>query len=422
MRAFLLTTSVAIFIWVHSNYRLLDLPLHSTWTWLFSLLVVEFTYYWTHRALHEFNILWAAHQFHHMAEDINITTTVRDSVVDLFIYSIFPLPLGILIPPQIIMVHVQLSLLYQMWLHNSVVGNLGFLEYIINTPRQHRVHHGKNRYCIDKNYGALIMVWDRLFGTHQTEKEKILYGVVSPTPKTYDPTILSFGYYRDVWQKFCKMDGFCNKMSALFKGPGWTPGKPRLGDINDVPEVDYTEPKYSHNPFISDWRKLYVAYHGIIMVLGFYMLGEHPYLRFSPGKGLIAAIYVVYLLTSFGAIFDNRSWAAPLEISRCLAYFAFDYFLIFPVQWPIGAGQYLLLNILMWSTRAAHVLSMLFWFVYCCKHRSSADNESTEYTDVKDIESETSSKIRRNGCKAIIFILCFLIVSLAFIIAFMTQG
>ncbi|CAG2113484.1 unnamed protein product [Medioppia subpectinata] len=285
-----------------------------------------------------------------MAEDVNITTTIRDSVVDLFIYAVFPLPLALLVPPPCLMVHIQFSLIYQ---------------YVINTPRQHRVHHGMNRYCIDKNYGALIMVWDRLFGTHQTEKEKILYGVVSPTPKTYDSMILQFGYYRDVWQKFCKVEGFCNKMSALFKGPGWTPGKPRLGDINDVPEVDYTLPK---------------------------------------------------------------SWAAPLEISRCLAYFAFDYFMIYSVKWPIGAGQYLLLNSLMWSTRVAHVLSMLFWFVYCCKHRSSdtsADNESTEYTvvgkGVKDVESETSSMARRNGYKAIGLIFCLFLALIPFLLAFMTH-
>lgn len=79
---------IELFDYIHTNYAFVHLPLHSVWTWLFSLLMVEFVYYWTHRALHEFNILWAAHQFHHMAEDINITTTVRDSIVDLVIYDV----------------------------------------------------------------------------------------------------------------------------------------------------------------------------------------------------------------------------------------------------------------------------------------------------------------------------------------------
>ena len=79
---------IHVYTFIYDNYRIIDLPLYSVWTWLFSLLLVEFVYYWTHRALHEFNILWAAHQFHHMAEDLNITTTIRDSVVDLIIYDV----------------------------------------------------------------------------------------------------------------------------------------------------------------------------------------------------------------------------------------------------------------------------------------------------------------------------------------------
>jgi alkylglycerol monooxygenase len=173
-------------------------------------------------------------------------------------------------------VHIQFSLIYQIWLHNEVVGNLGIIEYIINTPRQHRVHHGKNPYCIDKNYGALIMIWDRIFGTHQTEKEKIVFGVVSPTPKTFDSMILQFGYYKELWHKFQTVQGFGNKMSALFKGPGWAPGKPRLGLISDVPEPDPTLPKYSYDPYIPLWRKMYVFAHGSFLVLAFYLMADHP--------------------------------------------------------------------------------------------------------------------------------------------------
>ena len=186
------------------------------------------------------------------------------------------MPLALIIPPQILLVHVQFSLIYQVWLHNQVIGHLGFIEYLINTPRQHRVHHGKNPYCIDKNYGALIMVWDRLFGTHQTEKEPIVFGVVSSTPQTYDTMTLQFGYYREVWHKFRSMDGTCDKLSALFKGPGWQPGKPRLGMRSDRPEPDSTAPKYSYNPYIADWKKWYTGMHGIIVVIGFYLMADHP--------------------------------------------------------------------------------------------------------------------------------------------------
>ena len=190
----------------------------------------------------------------------------------------FPIPLAVIIPPSILLVHVQFSLVYQIWLHNSVIGHLGPIEYIVNTPRQHRVHHGKNPYCIDKNYGALIMVWDRIFGTYQTEKEKIVFGVVSPTAQTFDQLTLQFGYYRDVWAKFNRMQGFGNKMSALLKGPGWSPGKPRLGLISDVPEPDMTAPKYSYDPYIPDWKKWYVGSHMVIYLLQFFLLADHPHM------------------------------------------------------------------------------------------------------------------------------------------------
>lgn len=287
---------VYVFLWDH--YRVVDMPLHSLWTWFVSVLLVEFVYYWTHRALHEFNILWAAHQFHHMAEDLNVTTAIRDSIVDLIIYDvsdssravcldqptmiycflqIFPLPLAILIPPPVLVVHMQFSLIYQVWLHNSVVPNLGFIEYIINTPRQHLVHHGKNPYCIDKNYGALLLIYDRIFGTYQRElkENELVFGVVSPTPDTFDPMILQFGYYRDVFKKFMSMDNWQDRMSALLKGPGWSPGKPRLGLISDVPEPDRSLPKYSFDPPIPTWAKLYVSFHMLAILIALYEMGDH---------------------------------------------------------------------------------------------------------------------------------------------------
>ncbi|CAG2108540.1 unnamed protein product, partial [Medioppia subpectinata] len=409
-RVFLLSLVITIFTWLYTNYRVVDLPLHSVWTWVLSLLLVEFVYYWTHRALHEFNILWAAHQFHHMAEDVNITTTIRDSIVDLVIYDIFPLPLAIIIPPPILVVHIQFSLIYQIWLHNEVIGNLGPIEYIINTPRQHRVHHGKNPYCIDKNYGALIMVWDRLFGTHQTEQDPIVFGVVSPVPKTFDSMTLQFGYYRDIWHKFNTVEGVGNKLSALFKGPGWMPGKPRLGLISDVPEPDRSLPKYSHDPYIPFWKMVYIGFHGAFVVLGFYLLADHPFIRFSPMKGLIGMFYIIFLLTAFGAIFDNRKWAPILEIMRCLVFYAFDYYLITPVHSTLGHNEYFVLSITLWTVRTAHMVSILWWLVYMIVdyvRREDRDNGSDYMmasNGEKDVESDTSSMIARNKCQNIFII------------------
>ncbi|KAI2808583.1 hypothetical protein BLOT_006528 [Blomia tropicalis] len=348
-RVLFLGVMIHVYTFIYDNYRIIDLPLYSVWTWLFSLLLVEFVYYWTHRALHEFNILWAAHQFHHMAEDLNITTTIRDSVVDLIIYDIFPVPISFLIQPQILVVHMQFSLIYQIWLHNSVVGDLGFIEYIVNTPRQHLVHHGKNPYCIDKNYGALLMIWDRMFGTYQREKkdDELVFGVVSPTPATFDPMVLQFGYYRDVYKKFCQMETFSDKMSALFKGPGWSPGKPRLGLISDVPEPDRSAPKYSYDPKTSVWIKLYVAIHGIMFPFVLYMIGHHTLIRFSYGRAFILMIKYAHLF----------------EILRCILYFPVDYYIAINTAWQFGSGEKLVFDSFMLVIRTLYITSILIWIL-----------------------------------------------------------
>lgn len=186
--------------------------------------------------------------------------------------------MALIVPPPILALHMQFSLIYQVWLHNEVIGHLGPLEYVINTPRQHRVHHGKNPYCIDKNYGALLMIFDRLFGTYQEEipQQKIVFGCVAPVPKHFDSLGLQFGYYVDVAKKFSSMTTFSDKMSSLLKGPGWAPGKPRLGLLSDVPEPDPMAPKYGYQPVIATWKKVYIYFHGFIIAMGFYMMADHP--------------------------------------------------------------------------------------------------------------------------------------------------
>ncbi|KAH9510664.1 hypothetical protein DERF_009174 [Dermatophagoides farinae] len=125
-----------------------------------SIMGVNFVYYWVHRSLHEINIFWASHQFHHNAVEVDVSVTL-----------LFPTPLALLVLPPILLVHMQFSLIYQVWLHTEVVNRIHYQH-----PRQHRVHHGKNPWCIDKNYGALLMVFDRIFGTYQAEEEKIVFG------------------------------------------------------------------------------------------------------------------------------------------------------------------------------------------------------------------------------------------------------
>ncbi|XP_054164701.1 alkylglycerol monooxygenase-like [Oppia nitens] len=328
-RVLLLGTVLSIFYFLYDNYRIVDLPPTCISTWFLSLLLIEFVYYWVHRSLHEINIFWASHQFHHNAVDIDVSTTLRDTLIDLVIYEFFPIPLALIIPPPILLVHMQFSLIYQVWLHTEIVSHLGPLEYIINTPRQHRVHHGKNPYCIDKNYGALIMIWDRVFGTYQAEEEKIAFGTTAEPYKTFDSTTLQFYYYYDsVWTKFKQMQGFGNKMKALFYGPGWAPGKPRCGLLSDIPDVDPFAPLERYDPPIATWKLLYCMVHGFLVALGFYVVTDHPLIRYSHINLMILFIYIILTLTAFGTIFDGRPMAPIVETGRCILFFLFDTYIV----------------------------------------------------------------------------------------------
>ncbi|CAG2163863.1 unnamed protein product [Oppiella nova] len=364
-RVLLLGTVLNIFYFFYDNYRIVDLPKTCISTWFLSLLLIEFVYYWVHRSLHEINLFWASHQFHHNAVDIDVSTTLRDTLIDLVIYEFFPTPLALIIPPPILLVHMQFSLIYQVWLHTEVVTHLGPLEYIINTPRQHRVHHGKNRYCIDKNYGALIMIWDRVFGTYQAEEEKITFGTTTEPYKTYDTTTLHFYYYYDtVWHKFKAMDNWSDKMKALFYGPGWAPGKPRTGLLTDIPEVDPYTPAERYDPYIPFWQLFYCMSHGFLVALGFYVVTDHPLIRFSHLNSLIIFFYVMLALTSFGTIFDRRSVAPLVEVSRCLLYFLFDTYVI--SSWMDSSlAPHLrgLTESVLTVVRVIHFMSIVLWLM-----------------------------------------------------------
>src|SRR5262249_19914300 len=138
--------------------------------------------------------------------------------------------------------HIQLNTLYQFWIHTELVGRLWKpLEYILNTASHHRVHHGRNPYCIDKNYGGVLIIWDRLFGTFQPEldEERVAYGLVHNV-KTYDAFFIQYCHLQWIGKcaiRFFKKMSPAGMIKSVLYGPGWSTGKPRLGNISDIPKV-----------------------------------------------------------------------------------------------------------------------------------------------------------------------------------------
>ncbi|XP_072821008.1 alkylglycerol monooxygenase isoform X1 [Vicugna pacos] len=304
------------YIYIWENYRLFSLPWDSPWTWYLTFLGVDFGYYWFHRMAHEVNIMWAAHQTHHSSEGYNLSTALRQSVFQIHTSGIFYSPLALFIPPSVYAVHLQFNLLYQFWIHTKVINNLGPLKLILNTPSHHRVHHGRNRYCIDKNCAGTLIIWDRLFGTFEAENEKVVYGLTHPI-NTFEPFKVQFHYLVYIWTTFWATPGFFNKFSVIFKGPGWGPGKPRLGLSEEIPEVTGKEVPFSSAA--SQLLRIYTVVQFALM-LSFYEETFADKAVLSQVTLLLRVCFIILTLTSIGFLLDQRSKAAVVETFRCLAF------------------------------------------------------------------------------------------------------
>ncbi|XP_049946101.1 alkylglycerol monooxygenase-like [Schistocerca serialis cubense] len=308
------------YVSIYERWRLVDLPWDSPATWYLALVGVDFCYYWVHRACHEVHILWAQHQVHHSSEEYNLAVGLRQSLLQGWCGFVFYLPLALAIPPSHFLVHQQFNLLYQFWIHTQAVTTLGPLEWVLNTPKHHRVHHGCNLYCLDKNYGGFLIVWDRLFGTFAEERkgEEIVYGLVFNQP-SFNPLYLQVFYNQHVVDKWRAMDSWWDKLAAVWKGPSWQPGKPRLGLDEDKLDIRSREKYDVRLPL---WCNAYLLLHFCVVVYGFQELAAR-HMGMSPAVVLLFVAYVLASLTAIGLLFDNSPHASLLELVRCLAFLAY---------------------------------------------------------------------------------------------------
>ncbi|PNF44131.1 Alkylglycerol monooxygenase [Cryptotermes secundus] len=306
-----------VYIYVHEHFCLVELPWDSAWTWYLAVLGVDFCYYWLHRACHEVHILWAQHQVHHSSEEYNLPVGLRHSILQNWCGFIFYVPLALVIPPAQFLTHQHINFLYQIWVHTRVVSTLGPLEWILNTPRHHRVHHGCNLYCLDKNYGGFLIIWDRIFGTFAEEHkdEAIIYGLVHNQP-SFNPVFLQLFYNVNVIKKWKAMNGWQDKLAAIWKGPSWLPGKPRLGATEDKLDIRSRE-KYDMK--LPVWINIYLCLHFVALVIVYQELA----LKYSDMTPLAVLGFVTYILVSqtvIGMMFDNRPHTCIFELTRCVIF------------------------------------------------------------------------------------------------------
>lgn len=299
------------------HLALLRLPAQAWWVWLLAFFLYDFCYYWLHRLGHERNVLWAAHSVHHQSEEYNLTTALRQTSSGFIFSWIFYLPLALVgVPPVVFITVASLNLLYQFWVHTRHIAKLGWLEWVLITPSNHRVHHAQNPAYLDRNYGGVFIFWDRLFGTFKEEDpaEPVVFGVTTPLA-SWNPLWANLQFYAQLWQDARRAGSLWDKLRIWFMPTGWRPadvaaryphGKQDLVLFRKF-EVALGRP-----------QQAYVAAQFVVyLALGSYLMGVAE--RVPTAALVLGWSLMAFGLFVLGALLENRPWATRLEQVRLVA-------------------------------------------------------------------------------------------------------
>jgi sterol desaturase/sphingolipid hydroxylase (fatty acid hydroxylase superfamily) len=215
-------SKLALFEWQRSWF---DASLQGVLLWILAAILWDFCYYWNHRLGHEISILWAAHAVHHQSEEYNLSTALRQTSSSFLFSWIFYVPLFLIgIPADVLVTVAAANLIYQFWVHTRFVNRLGVLDRIFVTPSNHRVHHAQNERYVDRNYGGIFVLWDRMFGTftEESDDETVIFGVRKPLAN-WNPFWANFQVYDYLLADARKARRWRDKIGIWFRRTGWRP-------------------------------------------------------------------------------------------------------------------------------------------------------------------------------------------------------
>lgn len=293
------------------------IQIKTTWlVWGLAFLVIDFAGYWNHRLSHKINFFWNQHVIHHSSEQFNLACALRQSVSNLIGY--FPLllvPAAILgVSEVIISVLIPLHLFAQFWYHTRHIGRLGWLEYILVTPSQHRVHHAINPEYIDKNLGQIFSFWDRMFGTFQVELETVppQFGILKPAA-TWNPFLINFQHLWNLTKDAWRTKNYWDKIRIWFMPTGWRPA-----DVKDKYPIKIIENVYDFKRYDTEASRLFKGYSVfqmlVTLLLMLFMFYNFPKLGFNDlllfGAFLFVGIY------GYTTLMDGKKYAVWIEALR----------------------------------------------------------------------------------------------------------
>jgi sterol desaturase/sphingolipid hydroxylase (fatty acid hydroxylase superfamily) len=305
------------------RHRLVSYEVGSPWPWVISLVGIDFLYYWWHRLSHVVNVFWAVHAVHHQSEDFNFAVALRQPALAPLTIIPFHLPLALAgVEPWIYGSSYAVNLLYQFWIHTELPRRLGFLEWVLNTPSAHRVHHGIDAEYLDKNYGGILIVWDRLFGTYQSEERAPVYGVTHPL-RSHNPLWANLAPFSAIARLVRAETTFTGKVRALFAHPAGRPARFVAGARVSRESFAKYAPPYSRT-IVG-----YVTAHFVVLALAagaFMSLAE----RASISTLALPGLLVLTSAAALGAWTERQRWALPFDIGRQAAVLAW-------VAWFVGS-------------------------------------------------------------------------------------
>ena len=298
------------------------------WQWIVAFVAYDFCYYWKHRLGHEWRIMWASHVAHHQSEEFNLSTALRQSGTD-YIGFLFYVPLYLAgVPAATVITVGSLNLIYQFWVHTEHIRRLGPLEWILVTPSNHRVHHARNDRYLDRNYGGVFILWDRLFGTYQDElaEERCVYGITKGL-KSWNPLWANFHFWAETAQLAWRTRSWADRCKIWFKPPGWHPR-----DIApQVSESSYPKFDPPTTPFV---RAYVFMQFWLLTFASLWLLQAQAHLP----RIFVLLMFLWMCGTLFvqGAWLEGRAQARWMEWVRIAA--AFTIALVALVVWPTLAN------------------------------------------------------------------------------------
>ncbi len=302
---------LSLYEFVYINYAPFKIE-NGVLSFILCVIVYDFIFYWAHRWGHEMNIFWGAHIVHHQSEEYNLSVALRQSWFHNALAFVLFLPIPLLgFDPLIFAAAAGFTTLYQFWIHTKHIKSIGIFEWIFNSPSHHRVHHATNPKYLDKNYAAVFIIWDRLFGTFQKEEEEPSYGITLPL-NSWNPVWANIHFYDDLWKGIKKSKRWKDKLLLLFKGPEY------LGKLLGQKSEDQLNSKKFSTKVPANMQ-VYVFLQFVLLLFGLVSYLNH-FNELSLFYKLTMFALITLTTLNCGAIMENKKWINVVEVARFAAF------------------------------------------------------------------------------------------------------